>query len=98
MSRRDLPAGAPAPTPSGSDQQPHAWRFNDRLNIITHEARTCATCTPWALHYMESVFSEDPSLRAAEEQRNQSILASITTENTLLRDNNEALCQELSAL
>jgi hypothetical protein len=98
MSHGDLPAGAPVPAPSGSTQPHHAWRFNDRLNIITHEARTCETCTPWALHYMESVFSEDPSLRATEEQRNSSILASVTSENTSLCDNNEALRRELSAL
>jgi hypothetical protein len=90
--------GTPTTTPPGSEHQTSAWHFNDRLNIITHEARSCETCTLWALHYMESVFAEDTSLSIAEEQRNNSILSSVMSENASLHDNNEALHHKLATI
>jgi hypothetical protein len=93
-----VPEGTPVPAPSGSKHQSNAWHLNTRLNIITHKARSCKTCTNWAHHYMVAIFDEDATVCLAKEQCNSSILSSTASENTTLHDNNKALHHKIAAM
>lgn len=81
----DMP---PAPT----------WCYNARLRIITHEPRTCDTCTSWALHYMEHILTDEISLCDAERERDVAIIGNLREERDSLLLDNAALHDQLSNL
>ena len=53
----------------------HAWSFNERLHIITHEPRACNICAAWANHYVQHILNHTPSLHVAESKRDEAIVA-----------------------
>jgi hypothetical protein len=75
-----------------------AWRYNDMLRLVTHEAQDCTVCTTWGHHYIASAFCADPSLRRAEEQRDNAIRGVLATECNALRDTVEAMRRDNSTL
>ena len=81
------------PTPAASN-----WCFNERLRIITHEPRTCNTCNSWALHYVEHVLNDVPSLRDAERARDAAFTGTLREERDLLLAENASLVEQLNAL
>jgi hypothetical protein len=68
-----------------SDEQPvTSWCHNPRFHIITHEPRTCETCTYWTVHYLEHIAAGEPSLEEAERACNTAIIGSIIDERDSL--------------
>jgi len=72
---------------------PGPWQYNAMIHIISHETHTCKTCAVWARHYMLSALDKEPSLAAAEGQRETTILSHIVADHTRLQHEHDMLQQ-----
>ena len=67
------------------------WHHLKQLHIITHNPCSCTKCSEWTNHYMQSFILQDPSLTAAEAQRDSQILGSLPAEIATLQKANDKL-------
>jgi hypothetical protein len=92
---------APQSHPQGATDHPVSadgtdWKYNTRLRVIVHDARSCTKCSDWLTHFTHSVVLEDPSLHEAEAIRDTHIQGTLTTDIKTLRQDIQALCTELN--
>jgi hypothetical protein len=69
----------------------HPWCYDECLYIITHELHLCEKCTSWALHYIEHLVRDGPSIRSTECECDAAIIGN-------LHKHNITLCEQLHTL
>ena len=67
-------------------------------HVITHSPARCATCSEWALHYVQAVFNRDASITAAIKERDDTISAPYQKDASSLRHELDTLQDNIALL
>ena len=65
---------------------------------VAHEASACELCSSWVHHYIEGIIQRDVSLSRAEAAWKTHFQADLVAQQTSLTQNNEVLCNEVTAM
>ena len=67
-------------------------------HVITHSPARCATCSEWALHYVQAVFNRDASITAAIKEQDDTISAPYQKDASSLRHELDTLQDNIALL